>query len=102
MKFEKLKPGMVVYDVHKTKIGNTTRSTLGTWTVRIISVDPEKRSCMASWNSNPPQRFYEHSINKWKAERPCLVRTPSGGMRRPTREELAAHKARLKAEKESA
>lgn len=97
MKFEKLVPGMVVYDVHKQKMGNTTMSTWGTWIVRIISVDADTRSCMASWNGNSPQRFYEHSIKKWKAEKPLLIRTAGFGLRKPTREELAAHRASIKA-----
>lgn len=94
MKFEKLKPGMTVYDVHSYRMGNTTMRTLGTWRVRIHSVDAEKRSCMASWNGNAPQRFPEHAIKKWKEKEPLLVRTAFGSYRRPTRDELAAHRAK--------
>jgi hypothetical protein len=94
MKFEKLKPGMVVYDVHREKMGNTTLSTVGTWTVRIVSVDADTRSCMASWNTNPPTRHYEHTIRKWRENKPLMIRTTFGSYRLATREEIAAHKAK--------
>lgn len=97
MKFEKLKPGMVVYDVHSHGMGNTTMRTLGVWDVRIISVDPVSRSCLASWNGNPAGQHFEYAIKKWKERRPYLVRTAMGNYRRPTREELAAHRASLRA-----
>lgn len=90
MKLEKLQPGMVVYDVHSYKMGNTTLSTIGTWSVHIVSIDHESRTCIASWNGNPPEKCFEHTISKWKATKPHLVRTALGAYRRPTREEIAA------------
>lgn len=94
MKLEKLTPGMVVYDVHSTRMGNTTMTSLGTWTVKIVSVDQEARSCVASWNGNRPQTFYEGTVKKWTEQKPFLVRTAMGGYRRPTRDELATHRAK--------
>lgn len=95
MKFEKLQPDLVVYDVGHHKMGNTSLTTVGVWDVRIVSVDADSRSCMASWNGNPPKRFYEHSIRKWRANRPLLIESGYGGRRRlATREEVAAHKAK--------
>ena len=71
MKIEKLKPGMIVYGVGRTKMGNTTMTTVSVWPVRIISVDLEKRSCIAVWNMvNKAQAFYERSISKWREKEP--------------------------------
>lgn len=53
MKIEKLHPTMVVYDVGRHKMGNTTISTVCVWSVLIVSVDVEARTVVASWNSNP-------------------------------------------------
>lgn len=92
MKFEKLQPGMTVYDVGRHKMGNTTLTTVSVWSVRIISVDAEKRSVVASWNSNAPRTFYENATSKWKAQKPVVVRSGMGA-RLATREELKAMKA---------
>ena len=86
MKIEQLKPGMVVYDCHSHRMGNTTLRSLGTWSVRIISVDPEGRFVEASWNGNPAQKFYRN-WRKWKINKPHLVRNSLGQYRRETREE---------------
>ncbi len=92
MKFEKLQPGMVVYDVGRHKMGNTTLSTVSVWSVRIISVDAETRSCIASWNTNKARQYHERSIAKWRAARPMLI--GQGAMKRlATREEIKAAKA---------
>lgn len=94
MKFEKLKPDQVVYEVGRHKMGNTTITTVGVWRVLIISVDTETRSCMASWNTNQPRRCYEHTIKKWRENEPLLIRSRMGYARLATREEIAAHKAK--------
>lgn len=92
MKFEKLKPGMVVYSVGKQKMGNTTLTTTTVWTVQIISVDQESRTAVASWNGNPPRKYYEHDIAKLKEKRPMLIRLGMGRARLATREEIKAAK----------
>jgi hypothetical protein len=97
MKFEKIAAGMVLYDVQSTRMGNTTMKSLGTWSVRIISVDQESRSAVVSWNGNPPRTYGERALAKLKARRPILIRTEMGRMRRPTREERAAILAEQKA-----
>ncbi len=83
---------MVVYDVHSEKMGNTTMSTMGIWNVRIVSVDADTRSCMASWNGNPAKRFYAHNIKKWREKKPLLIDTGLG-CRLATSEEIQAAKA---------
>ncbi len=37
--FDRIKPGDVLYDVHRTKMGNTTMSRLDCWEVRVVSVE---------------------------------------------------------------
>ncbi len=39
MKFEKIKPGMVLLDIHSYRMGNTTMRQLGLWEVMVVSVD---------------------------------------------------------------
>ena len=53
-----LKPGDVVYDAHREKMGNTTTTRLSVWRVLIKEVDIEGRRVLASWNGNPPKFFY--------------------------------------------
>ena len=100
MKFEKIKPGMRVYDVGRQKMGNTNVSTIAVWPVYIVSVDEEKRSVVARWNGNSERTFRESTYSKWKDKEPILITTAFGAKRRPTREELAAMKA-AEAEKNS-
>ena len=92
MKIDKLKPGMIVYDVHSHRMGNTTMRTLGVWRIRIEQLDLEKRTVYASWNNNPARWFHSNIWSKWKLKEPVLIR---GGIttRRPTHEELAQIKA---------
>jgi hypothetical protein len=92
MKIESLKPGMTVYDVGRTKMGNTTISTVSVWRVHIVSVDLEKRTVEASWNGNTAKTFRERSWSKWRAKEPLLIRGRMGYARMATREEVAAHK----------
>ena len=81
MKIDALKPGMTVFDVHKAKAGNTSLRRWGVWTVTIVSVEGMSGTVFASWNGNPPRRFYEKSIRKWKKEAPHMV--GDGLSRRP-------------------
>lgn len=57
--FNKLKPGMILLDIHSQRVGNTTMKRLGCWRVLVISVDPQARTAMCSWNSNPPALYTE-------------------------------------------
>jgi hypothetical protein len=94
VKFDKLEPGMIAYDVGRYRMGNTTITTVGVWKVHVLSVDPETRSCEASWNGNPSRRFYESKFSKWRAAEPLLVEGSFGSRRLATRAEIAAHKAK--------
>lgn len=92
MKFEKLKPGMTVYDVGRHKMGNTTISTVTVWAVRIVSVDAEKRTVEAIWNGNGARTYRERAYKKWREKKPLLVEDFFGSKRLATREEIAAAK----------
>jgi hypothetical protein len=81
MKIDKLQPGMIVYDVHKYRMGNTMISTVGVWPVQIIDVDKGKSIVTASWNGNPPKRFYRIEWSKWRLNKPVLIDGPFGSRR---------------------
>jgi hypothetical protein len=67
--FSTVKPGDVLWDCHRTRMGNTTMSKMGAWTVKIISVDPEKRTAVASWNGNRPTIYHERHIKALRRTR---------------------------------
>ena len=91
MKFEKLKPGMVVYDVHSVKMGNTNMRTVGVWLVKIVSIDTETRMVTASWNGNRAEKFSSRTAEKWREKEPLLIETGfCGRTRLATREEIKA------------
>lgn len=93
MRFEKLRPGMTVYDVHRRKMGNTTMSTVGLWRVLIVSVDHEAKRLTASWNGNPARTFYPKDVAKWREKEPPLISASFCGARLAMREELKAARA---------
>lgn len=66
MKFEKIKPGMVLYDRHKYKMGNTHMRSIGEWPVRIIEVNSENRKALVSWNGNAPTWYWESQLSALK------------------------------------
>lgn len=69
IKFEKIKPGMILYDVRKsTKPFN--RCKWDYWAVKVIEVDQEKRRVFASWNGNAPKWIYERQATKYRAKNP--------------------------------
>lgn len=62
--FSKLKPGMVLLDIHSHRMGNTMLRELGCWKVTVISVDRITRTAMCSWNSNPPSQYVESQFKR--------------------------------------
>ena len=81
IKFEKIKPGMVLYDVYTYGMGNTKMRTYGEWDVEIIEVYPETRSASVSWNGNRPDVWVERRLTKLRAKRTEMVRTFGMGQR---------------------
>lgn len=66
IKFEKLKPGMTVYD------NGFSLSPMGrrpaTWRVRIESIDESGLGVVASWNTNPARWYGRRQAEKWSAK----------------------------------
>lgn len=71
MKFENIKAGDVLYDVHRQKMGNTTLSSMGVWTVKIIEVN--EFGATVSWNGNRPEKWGIKRLRKLRVKRPELV-----------------------------
>lgn len=86
MKLEKLQAGLTVFEVRRIRGG------IATYQIRIVSVNPEARTVLASWNNNSPREFRERSWAKWRLVAPLMV--PCGfGYRLATREEAARVRA---------
>jgi hypothetical protein len=62
--FSKIKPGDVLWDCHREKMGNTTASRMGSWRVNVISIDPDKRTAVASWNGNRAMVYSERQLKR--------------------------------------
>ena len=85
IKFNKIEPGMVLLDIHREKMGNTTMSEWGLWKVLVISVDREKRTAVVSWNNNPKQTWNTRRLERLyakptKAYREQQERRDRGGL----------------------
>lgn len=52
--FKSLKPGDLLYDCHRHKLGNTTIPVMGVWKVRVLEVNLEDQKALISWNGNTP------------------------------------------------
>jgi hypothetical protein len=85
----RIKPGDILYDVHSHKMGNTTASTMGVWTVRVIEV--HENHIVASWNGNSPEKMFEGRVSKLRVSKPVFVKS-GWGKRLATRAELKAMK----------
>ncbi|WP_312740480.1 hypothetical protein [Cedecea neteri] len=92
MKLGKLEPGMVVWDVRKHNMGNTTVKTVSVYQVSIIEVNKDEGWFIFSWNGNKPQKGYEGAAAKLKKNKPITIRSPMGYSRLATREEIKAMK----------
>ena len=66
IKFESVKAGYVLYECHKYRMGNTKMSKMGSWTVRVISVDYEKKTAVCSWNGNEARTYPASAIRRWR------------------------------------
>ena len=64
IKFEKITAGMILFDIHSHKMGNTNMRQLGKWDVKVISIDKEKRNALVSWNGNRPEVWGERDLKK--------------------------------------
>ena len=70
IKYERIKQGMVLFDVHKQKMGNTSMSRWGCWEVRIIVLLPTDHAAIVSWNGTPQQTWREHKLTRLYEKKP--------------------------------
>lgn len=68
----KIKPGQILYDKHKYRMGHTTMTTWGVWNVYVMEIDPNGEYIIASWNGNPPRRMSKIQVAKLKVKEPKL------------------------------
>lgn len=66
--FDKLEPGMILLDIHSTRMGNTTMRRLGCWKVLVLSVDKEAQTAMCSWNGNPARLYFERDFKSLRTK----------------------------------
>lgn len=78
IKFEKITPGTSLWEVVTGKMGNTTISTVYVYEVKIISVCPETRTAVVSWNHNNPETWGHHRLCSLRAKKPETTRGSLG------------------------
>lgn len=64
IKFERIQPGMRLWDRHRERAGNTTMTRLGEWPVDVVSVDSKGRTAVVRWNCNAPETYHERRLTK--------------------------------------
>lgn len=70
MKFEKIKPGMTLYDVKKSSGLNKFYAKYDYYPVIIKEIYPETRRALVSWNGNTPRIFGEFQLGKLRGKPP--------------------------------
>lgn len=68
IKFEGVKAGDILYDVHRYKVDRANISKLGTWRVEIIEID--STGATVRWNGNSPQRWARYRIERLRRSPP--------------------------------
>lgn len=92
MKLTSIKPGMVIYDVQRRRMGNTNMMTHIVYKVHVIEV--HDNHIVASWNGNPPTRYFEGGVARLKKNEPVMIRSATGSSRPATRAEKEALKSK--------
>jgi hypothetical protein len=64
IKFDKIKPGMKLLDIHSERMGNTTMRRLGMWPVEILSVNSALGLAEVSWNGNAKQTWAKRQLER--------------------------------------
>jgi hypothetical protein len=64
IKFEKIVPGMILYDRHSERMGNTTIRCVDEWKVKIVSIDPTTNTAEVQWNYNRPQTYDKRRLER--------------------------------------
>jgi len=64
IKFEKITAGMMLYDRHRYRMGNTTMTNIGEWDVEVVSIDPDTCTARVRWNGNREQVYHKHQLER--------------------------------------
>lgn len=80
--FNTVKAGDVLWDVHRHKMGNTSMTEMGSWSVKVLEVDADGQRIFASWNTNRPRwwsRSYVEKLrrSRYKPRQPKPLPSPS-------------------------
>jgi hypothetical protein len=86
IKFSKIEPGVTLYDVRRTKMGNTMISEWSMWPVKIISVARAAPTARVVWNTYNPESTYQ----KRQLER--LYKTPPKAYREQEERRKSGHR----------
>lgn len=78
IKWETVKAGDRLYDVHSYRMGNTTMRSVGVWDVRIVQVSHDAGWARVSWNGNPEEVWRRGRVEKLRRKKPELERSVSG------------------------
>ena len=65
-----LKVGQTLYTLTRRLMGNTTIRETAVHTVTVKEIDPEHKWVVASWNYNPPNRYYRRHVARWRVNDP--------------------------------
>lgn len=65
-KWETIKAGDTLWDVHREAMGNTTMSKWGSWRVEVISINHAEGWAMVRWNYNRPEKRYRRQMEKYQ------------------------------------
>lgn len=68
----KLTVGQRLYSLSRQKMGNTSQRRTVCHDVLITEIPEGERFVIASWNGNPPRRYYEKDITKLRIKDPRL------------------------------
>lgn len=64
----RLKAGQILHDYHRERMGNTTMSREGHWTVVVQEIDLENKRALCSWNTNKPRWYYERDLKRLRVK----------------------------------
>ena len=85
----KLKPGDVLWEVQRQRMGNTKAITQALYQAVVTEVHADH--AMISWNNNPPSKYFD--VKHLRTKKPVMVKTWNGyGSRLATRDEIKAMK----------
>jgi hypothetical protein len=70
VKWETVRAGDVLFDVHSYRMGNTLVRSMGCWEVRVISIDHAAGTAVVSWNGNEPESWPARRVKKLRRREP--------------------------------